>query len=121
MAEQEPQRTRRPLPAPRNRLIGRDDQVVEVVAALSGARLVTLTGPAGAGKTRLALAALAATGEATATRLAWVELAGLQDPGQIAATVARALGASPGLEEDPIDAVAERLGDAEVLLGLDNC
>jgi predicted ATPase/DNA-binding SARP family transcriptional activator len=122
MAEQEPHRTgRSALPAPRNRLIGRDDHVAEIVSALAGARLVTLTGPAGAGKTRLALAALAATGDPARTGLVWVELAGLHDPAQVAAGIARALGASPGFEEDPIDAVAERLCDAEVLLGLDNC
>jgi len=108
-------------------LVGRDAELGELARSLAGCRLLTLTGPGGAGKTRLALAA--ATGLA-GTDVAWVELASLDDPRVIAPTVAASLGVpeTPGV--DPAAAIAAHLaarsdaGDPyapPVLVVLDNC
>ena len=97
--------------------VGRDDEVAEVAALLSGHRLVTVTGPGGMGKTRLAgeVARLVAGRFADGAWL--VELAAVPDPGQVAEVIAARLGlpAAPGL---PVAAV---LGRQQLLLVLDNC
>ena len=83
-------------------------------------RLLTLTGPGGSGKTRLALAAVAEAANAFPDGVWWVPLASIRDPGLVLSSVALALGvpeqAGRGLEETLIDVVsAERM-----LLLLDN-
>ncbi|HEU5474187.1 MAG TPA: BTAD domain-containing putative transcriptional regulator [Actinophytocola sp.] len=105
------------LPAALTGLIGRDPAVAEVRALLGSARLVTLSGPGGVGKTRL--------GEEIATRMVdefadgvWlVELAGLTDPGP--QEVAEAIMAVLDLRQPAALAVALR--DKHMLLVLDNC
>jgi non-specific serine/threonine protein kinase len=109
------------FPAALTSFIGRDGPLGEVSRLLAGHRLVTVTGPGGAGKTRLA-------GEVTrrvAGRFAdgvWlVELASVQDPAQVAAVVAAALGVreQPGLAA--AEALARVLARQQMLLVLDNC
>jgi predicted ATPase/DNA-binding CsgD family transcriptional regulator len=101
--------------------VGRDDELAEVDALLAEHRLVTVTGPGGMGKTRLA-------GE-VANRIAgrfadgaWlVELADVLEPGQVAAVVAARLGVSavPGV---PVtEALAAVLARQQLLVVLDNC
>ncbi len=125
------------LPVRLTPLVGRDAELGELTRALAGCRLLTLTGPGGAGKTRLALAAAAGLAGAVtpgvqatgAADVAWVELAPLDDPRVIALAVAASLGIpeTPGV--DPADAIAAHLaarGDAgdprrPVLVVLDNC
>ena len=86
------------VPLPPTALVGRELDVDRVRALLhrpdrsDGPRLVTLTGPGGVGKTRLAIAiAAAATGD-FADGIAWIELAAVPDPKLVAAALARALG-----------------------------
>lgn len=112
------------LPEPLTELVGRDDAVQSVLSLLSGTRLVTLTGPGGVGKTRLALH--------TARQLpnAWlVELSGLDRHGYAAHcesdellvdVIAGTLGIR---DERGCDArrLAEFLRDKDMLLVLDNC
>ena len=80
------------LPAEMSSLVGRGPQLAAVLDGLRAARVVTLTGPGGCGKTRLALraATLAADGFEDGARL--VELASLTDPALVPAAVAEALG-----------------------------
>lgn len=109
------------VPRPPNRLLGRDRELAEVVALLrSGVtRLVTLTGPGGVGKTRLAwevAGALLADGDAEPVA---VELAPLTSADLVLPTIARSIGlhAATG---DLRSAVAEFLGDSAHVLVLDN-
>ncbi len=85
------------------------------------ARVVTLTGPGGCGKTRLALrvAALAEAGFGDGARL--VELAPLTDPALVPASVAQALGVSEQDMPTPAAGLVRALADRELLVVLDNC
>ena len=92
-----------------------------MLGRLRTARVVTLTGPGGCGKTRLALrvAALAEAGFGDGARL--VELAPLTDPALVAASVARALGVSERDAPTPAAGLARELAGRELLVVLDNC
>jgi predicted ATPase len=101
------------LPRPASSFIGRDREVAEIGELLLGdARLVTVTGPGGAGKTRLALEAAADLVPQFKAGVFWVELASLRDPDQVLDVIAAAVGAQTEL--------AEHIGDRELLLLLDN-
>ncbi|MFG1975675.1 BTAD domain-containing putative transcriptional regulator [Nonomuraea fuscirosea] len=100
------------LPAPLTELIGREADVAAVGSLLTTSRLVTLTGPGGVGKTRLALAA-AATAPAPADGVWLVELSGAADP-------AEALAAVLGVRDDAVAPLADVRGghgDAVASLG----
>ena len=111
------------LPVRLTPLVGRDAELGALRRALADSRLLTLTGPGGTGKTRLALAAAAA--HAADADVAWVELAPVDVPDVVAPTVAGRLGVpeTPGL--DPAAAIASHVGahyaDRPVLVVLDNC
>ncbi|MGN9836861.1 BTAD domain-containing putative transcriptional regulator [Nonomuraea sp. H19] len=117
-------RPRTNLPAPLTDLIGRDEAVAQVGALLGASRLVTLTGPGGVGKTRLAVAAAADLPFADGVWL--VELAGTT--GSVAEPVAAKLGVrdeAGSRSGVPAPDLPHRLADAlrgqELLLVLDNC
>ncbi|MFD0470506.1 BTAD domain-containing putative transcriptional regulator [Nonomuraea thailandensis] len=116
-------RPRTNLPAPLTDLVGRDEAVAEVRALLRANRLVTLTGPGGVGKTRLALAAASELGGFDGG--VWlVELASL-GAGAQAVEVAEAIAGVLGLRDDAPGCIVERLPGAlaarPTLLVLDNC
>ncbi|MBV8979463.1 MAG: hypothetical protein JO086_01040, partial [Acidimicrobiia bacterium] len=105
-----PPRTRRPhdLPADPTSFIGRDEEVVAIEKLVAESQLVTIAGPGGSGKTRLAYAvAKRSSREAVAA----VELAGVRDRSQVAATMLAATGAVDAME----------LRERDLLLVLDNC
>lgn len=109
------------LPAQLTTFIGRAEQVSEVRDALSGGRLVTLTGAGGVGKTRLAVEAAASMAEGMDGGVWFVDLAPIADPDIVLIAVARAL----GLPDQPSRSTRETLlafiGDRQMLVVLDNC
>ncbi|MEE6257507.1 AfsR/SARP family transcriptional regulator [Plantactinospora sonchi] len=121
------------LPTPLTSFVGRGPEIERVSGLLAGSRLVTLTGPGGAGKTRLAI-------ESARTLLGqvpdggWlVELAPVTDGAELPQTVLQVLGLrEPGLlaaarnrvgtpETPPVDRLAAAIGTRRMLLMLDNC
>jgi predicted ATPase/class 3 adenylate cyclase len=101
------------LPVVSSPLVGRAQELDELVAILSnGTRLLTLTGPGGTGKTRLALQVAAELVGTLHDGVFWVPLAGLYDPALLAAEVAQTIGAP--------DDLGGFLRDRELLLLLDN-
>ena len=104
------------VPAPLTPLLARDGRVEEAWRALQGTRLLTLTGPGGAGKTRLAVE-LASRAQAAG----WVEMAPVTDPRLLAEHVAIVLGVPDRTGKPSIGHIADRFGSRELLLVLDNC
>ena len=109
-----------PLPVSTTTLVGREQAIGDVAALLRrpGVRLVTLTGPGGVGKTRLAVAVGERLRERFGERAVFAPLAAVTDPGQVLPGIGRAVGADPA--GTPLEAVAERLADDRWLLILDN-
>jgi predicted ATPase/DNA-binding NarL/FixJ family response regulator len=101
--------------------VGRRAELGRVRAALEGARLVTLTGPGGIGKTRLAVQVAAGAGRAFGDGVRLVELGGLRDPGLLVGEVARSLGLSDRSSRWAVASLADYLQGKQVLLVLDGC
>ncbi len=101
------------LPELATELIGRAREVAELKELVGGGGLITLTGPGGSGKTRLALEVASQLVDDFEDGVYLVELAGLRDPGLVLPTIAQTL----GVEES---ALAERVRDRRLLLVLDN-
>jgi non-specific serine/threonine protein kinase len=83
-------------------------------------RLLTLTGPGGVGKTRLAIAVAQSVADAFAAGVGFVPLAALRDPALVAPTIAKALGIQDMAGRPVVDVVRMALRDRELLLVLDN-
>ncbi|MGC4851023.1 BTAD domain-containing putative transcriptional regulator [Micromonospora sp. DT15] len=110
------------LPAPLDELIGRDEALAELRALLPRQRLVTLVGPGGVGKTRLATETARAASYPDGVRL--VELAPLPaGDARVAEQVLAALGAheAAGTTQSPADRLVTALRHRQLLLVLDNC
>lgn len=105
-----------PLPRLRTSFVGRDTELAELRTLLTRSALVTLVGPGGVGKTRLALEAAASEDDGRGAR--FVELGAVRDPAAVPAAVAAALDADPG--DAPAHALT-RAAAQDVLLVLDNC
>src|SRR5690349_11542006 len=112
----------RPLPGGTTSLVGREQAVGELAGLLGqpGVRLVTLTGPGGVGKTRLALAVGERIGGHFGSGAVFVPLAGLTQPELVVGGIGRAVGADLAGTGAPLQALAEQLGDGAWLLILDN-
>jgi predicted ATPase/class 3 adenylate cyclase len=102
------------LPVPSTPFLGRERElhVVHELVSRADVRLLTLTGPGGSGKTRLALQAAAEASERYPGGVFWVPLAPLRDPELVLETAGQAVGARDGL--------AEHIGDTAMLLLFDN-
>ncbi|MDP9257970.1 MAG: adenylate/guanylate cyclase domain-containing protein [Actinomycetota bacterium] len=110
------------LPVPPTPFLGRED-ALEAVATLLGrgdVRLVTLTGPGGMGKTRLALQAAADAADEFADGVWWIPLAQLADPALILSTVAHTLQIGAAGGEAVATALTDRLSGRSVLVVIDN-
>jgi predicted ATPase len=110
------------VPFPATATIGRDREIAEVRRRLlSGTgRLVTLVGPGGVGKTRLAVESAAIVGEELADGALLVELAAVRDPGLLLASIGHALGLRPLSGSSWQELIADHLRSFELLLVLDN-
>ncbi len=109
------------LPAPVDSFVGRRAELGEVLDALGESRLVTLTGPGGSGKTRLALEAAAAALALFRDGVWFVSLAVAGDGERVVPLVAAALGVPESTAEPVADTLEDWLRDRELLLVLDNC
>jgi predicted ATPase/class 3 adenylate cyclase len=100
------------LPVPGSPFLGRERELSEVLGLLGSSRVLTLTGPGGTGKTRLALQAAAEAAEEFPGGVWWVPLSTLHDPSLVRGSIAQVLDAKGEL--------AEHIADNELLLLLDN-
>jgi predicted ATPase/DNA-binding SARP family transcriptional activator len=125
--EEQQDRPRSRLPARLTSFVGRRAELAEVVERLTSARLVTLAGPGGAGKTRLATEVAATVGMS-----AWfVELAGVSEPADVPSAILTSLAlrevrvldsaTAAHRPQDPMERVVEALTGQHALIVLDNC
>ncbi|MFD8751117.1 ATP-binding protein [Kitasatospora sp. NPDC059577] len=109
------------LPAEVTGFVGRRRELADVADLLAAARLVTVTGPGGVGKSRLALRA-AARADAVFPDGTWlVDVAPVQDPLLLGHAVLEALRLTDGTARPPLDVLTEQLADRRLLLVLDGC
>lgn len=117
----------KPLPYPPTPLVGREREVAAACALLGGhqvapgTRLLTLTGPGGVGKSRLAVAIAAELTTVFTDGVAWVEFAALRDPDLVSAALADALGVRESGEQSFAELLKRAINDRRLLLVLDNC
>jgi predicted ATPase/DNA-binding CsgD family transcriptional regulator len=109
------------LPAEPNSFVGRERDLVDLSMLLSEVRMLTLCGPGGVGKTRLA-ARLASQLMSVYSGGAWlIELADIKDPGLIGIYVAAAIGIREEPDRPVIETLTDALGQRQLLLVLDTC
>jgi predicted ATPase/DNA-binding NarL/FixJ family response regulator len=106
---------------PRSVFVGRHRELAALQELLGAARLVTLTGVGGAGKTRLALRAANLHAEAAGVDGMFVSLESVQDARRLPRAVVRALGLADQSARDPLHVVVEALRDRPAILVIDNC
>jgi predicted ATPase/DNA-binding CsgD family transcriptional regulator len=108
------------IPIPRTSFVGRAAELDEIRKLLATGAVVTLTGPAGSGKTRLALEATRRQ-SADFDRPWWVDLASLRTGELVAEAVATGIGIRGRAGVQLVDEIVETIGDSRRLLVLDNC
>jgi predicted ATPase/DNA-binding SARP family transcriptional activator len=108
------------LPVHLTRFVGRDRELNSLIGLIDTARLLTLTGAGGSGKTRLAREVAARASDRFA-RVVWVDLTPLTDADLVAEQVAAALHARETADATPMRMLVDAIGSSRVLVVLDNC
>jgi predicted ATPase/class 3 adenylate cyclase len=108
------------LPAQLTSFVGREEAIATVKALLADARLLTLTGPGGTGKTRLALQVAAEVLADFADGGFFVDLSAITDPAVVPSEIAGALGMAEESGRPIVESLKDHLRDRELLLVLDN-
>jgi hypothetical protein len=116
-----PERLPHNLPLELSSFVGREREIAEVKRLLYGNRLLTLTGPGGCGKTRLALAVAFEVVEGFEGGVWLVELASLSAPDLVPQAVASTLGVREAQDRSLTETLSKHLGSTKMLLVLDNC
>jgi predicted ATPase/DNA-binding winged helix-turn-helix (wHTH) protein len=116
----DPAPTSRRLPPRPSRLVGRSNDLILLVERIAHTQHFTIVGPAGVGKTTLAIETAYAALDAFGGNAAFVDLSLLEDPALVASAIASALGI-PVQVEDPIMVVLRHIRDERLLLVIDNC
>jgi len=109
------------LPAESTSFVGRRQLLAEVKAALANTRLLTLVGPGGVGKTRLALRAASDLRRSVPDGVWFIDLAGLEDPHLVPKAVITSLGLADKSGQWPTSLLVAHLASRGALLVLDNC
>ena len=109
------------LPAQLTSFIGREKEVADVERLLANARLLTLLGPGGTGKTRLSLQVATEVLHSYPHGVWFIELAPVSDPSSVPATALAALSLPAEVHRPAIDMLCDYLQEKETLLILDNC
>lgn len=110
------------LPVPTTSFLGRNDELARVGRLLAdpSVRVLTLTGPGGTGKTRLAIQAAAEASERFPGGLWWVPLASIEDPALVLSEVASSLGVEEQADVPLTDTLVARIGGRRTLVVVDN-
>lgn len=109
------------LPMQLTSFVGREAQISDLAGLLDTKRILTLVGPGGSGKTRLALQVGAESSDRFEDGVWFVSLVSLTEPGGVASTAATAMGLSVPPSSDPIEAIAAEFAKKRALVILDNC
>jgi predicted ATPase len=118
--KEEDRRPPRSVPRPPDTFLGRQTELAAVDAAIEqGTRLITVTGPGGVGKTRFALEVASRHSESFTDGVHIVQLQSVRDPGLVATTISRSLGADQSADSTTA-AIVDHLMSKELLLLLDN-
>src|SRR5690349_9701378 len=108
------------LPQPLTSFIGREQEIAAIRRLLGSARLLTLTGTGGSGKTRLAQQVAAAVADDFRDGVLFVPLAALRDAALVIPTIAGALGLTEAGGRPLVESLQQHLRDRQLLLVLDN-
>lgn len=101
--------------------VGRERERAKVADLVVDARVVTLTGPGGCGKTRLAVEVVGGVASRFSDGACWVDLQGVSDPGMVAPAVGAAVGVRERPDQALVATLAEQLHARHLLVVLDNC
>jgi predicted ATPase len=108
------------IPAPRSRIVGRDETIRAIADQVLRRRLLTIAGSGGVGKTAVAVAVAHRILDAESHSVVFVDLAAIDDPALVPAALATSIGVSI-VTSDPLGSLVAVLGDSRILLVLDNC